>query len=136
MAENPSPRENVELEHKIDVVPVEQLEAEAEAGSLKVPETLGSVLLDAAAPGVDAAVGVVAEGAAAQSDAAEPGTAVEGAIPLSHIDVPRRNVNFKLEKIVISEQEAKGLVAELPKGSFYKKNPLDPRPGYRVYRAV
>ncbi len=131
-----SPRESSEAEHEVPVVDIEELEAAAEAGTLPEPEpSVGSVLLDAAAPGVDAAVDVVADAAEAQSEA-NPTGEVEGAIPLSQVKVPSEHINFKLIKTLISEDEAKALIATLPEGSFYKKNPLDPRPGYRVYQRV
>ncbi len=135
-AREPSPREDAGAPGEVPVVPLEDMEAAMEAGTLEEPaETLGSVLLDAAAPGVEAAVDVVADAATAQSDAA-PEEPVEGAIPLSQVPVAHERVNFKLEKVLISEAEAQALVATLPAGSFYKKNPLDPRPGYRVYSKV
>ncbi len=132
-----SPRENDSTPSEVPVTPIEELEAQAEAGTLPEPDpSVGSALLDAAAPGVEAAVDVVADAAAAQSEAT-PTETVEGAIPLSQVQVPpSEHVNFKLEAIKISEDEAKALVATLPEGSFYKKNPHDLRPAWRVYKRV
>ncbi len=110
----------------------EELAAEAEAHP--APDTLGSVLMEAPAAGVEEAVEAVAAAALAESDAA-PEEAVEGAIPLSQVDVAAgRAINFKMIKIVDSEDEAVELCRTLPEGSFYKKNPAGV--DFRVYSAV
>ncbi len=131
-----SPREAAEPEHEVDVVPIEELEAAAEQGTLEEPApSVGSVLLDAADPAVDAAVDTVADAAEALSDA-DPESTVEGAIPLSQVPVKHDYINYQMVGTHVSEDDAKAAVLLLPEGSFYKKNANDPRPGYRVYKRV